>query len=427
MHELIERTFNRIIEESKRAKIILLHPDSRYRSMSVARLVQDDTIPTYYYAFGVDDINLKNFISSTTHHLANQHPTFGRHLNLLPPKVQRDFNTHFDVVLQAFVRELDELSDEPFFFILDEFDKADDADDVQRFVERLSNFSPEQCTIVMNSRELPRLPWVSMITRHHALLLKDDEIIKENFYDFPVTDNPELEVYALGPGYILLNNEYIDDWEGHLPRLLLFFAIDRPVVTRSEICEAFWPDLDIEQAVNVFHVTKRRLHKAMGLDVLVHDGQYYRINPEIPVYYDSMEFVDMLMAGRYDNLDEEFTLWQSIANLYRGPFLHGHDDQWILERRESFLQGYVEALNHIARIRLENGQQELAINIYQQALSADDTREELHRHLMQLYIELGRNTEAAIHYQALVKRLKKAKQEPEDATRTLYEEQIANA
>ena len=53
------------------------------------------------------------------------------------------------------------------------------------------------------------------------------------------------------------------------------------MVTRADICQAFWPELPLDQAVNVFHVTKRRLHKALGFDVLVHEGGHYRVNPAL--------------------------------------------------------------------------------------------------------------------------------------------------
>ena len=169
---------------------------------------------------------------------------------------------------------------------------------------------PSHCQMVINSRTLPRLPWVSLIAQKKAVILHDDMLVSSDFYDMRTEGHPRLEVYALGPGYVLLNGEPIDTWEGHLPRLLFFFALDRPVVTRSEICQAFWPDLDNDQAVNVFHVTKRRLHKALDFDVLVHEGGYYRVNPEVSIYYDIMAFVGALVKGRSPETQDKAAFWQ---------------------------------------------------------------------------------------------------------------------
>src|SRR5690606_23027108 len=136
---------------------------------------------------------------------------------------------------------------------------------------------------------------------------------------------------------------------------LFFFALDRPVITRSEICRAFWPELDTDQAVNVFHVTKRRLHKALEMDVLVHDDGYYRINPALHVDYDVMHFVGKLMDGRDTRLSdsERLAAWQAASDLYRGPFLHGHTDPWITQRREDFRAGYLEALDALAKWKMD--------------------------------------------------------------------------
>ena len=401
LHDHIQPSYQSFLNYSENAKIILLHPSGRYRSVLLARLTGDSNINTFYYALGLDDINLRNFLTSIMHDLSNQHPTFGRHLNLLPKAVHDDPYSNFEVVLQTFIKELVELSDETYFFIFDEFDRSDSADDIQRFIEQLSHHLPMRCKIILNSRTLPRMPWIAMIAKKHAVILKDEHLMREDFYNNRNSEGASLEVFSLGPGYVLLDDYIVDEWEGHLPRLLLFFTLDRPVVTRNEICEAFWPELDDDQAVNVFHVTKRRLHKALELDTLMHDGTYYRMNPDIPFKFDMYDFVEALMVGRHGNPDNPFELWQKVAKLYRGPFLQGHNEQWITERRVAFRAGYIEALDNIASMWYERGNKELALRQYRQAIDTDFSREDIHIKLMQLYAELGRRAEAVGHYRKL--------------------------
>ena len=263
-------------------------------------------------------------------------------------------------LLETFALDLSEMSEEPFLLILDEYDRSDSADDVQMFIERLVDIMPEHCRLVLNSRTLPRLPWVSLIAQKHAVLLQDDRLISQDFYDIATEGENQLQVFALGPGYILMNGESIDNWEGHLPRLLFFFALDRPSITRSEICQAFWPELVTDQAVNVFHVTKRRLHKALDMDVLIHDDGYYRVNPDLAIHYDVMDFVSTLMAGRDEDNPDRMEAWGKAIELYRGPFLQGHSDPWIVERRKDFQAGYLEALTEMARVRLAEDRPEHA-------------------------------------------------------------------
>jgi DNA-binding SARP family transcriptional activator len=418
LHDLIELSYQNFIQQSADARVILLHPRSRYRSILVAKLINAPGMNVFYYAMGPDDINVESFLSGITHDLANQHPTFGRHINILPPKDHENF----EVVLDTFALDLSEMSSENFWLILDEYDRSDSADDVQRFVEKLIARLPPNCRLVINSRTLPRLPWVSLIAQKQAVLLQDEKLISRDFYDIETDGKNKLEVFALGPGYILMDGSSIDSWEGHLPRLLFFFALDRPCITRSEICQAFWPELDTDQAVNVFHVTKRRLHKALDMDVLVHEDGYYRVNPDLAIHYDVMEFVHALMDGRDENNPNRVAAWQKAIEIYRGPFLQGHNDAWILSRRKDFQAGYLEALAQMAYVRLNEDRPEHALSLFQRALAEDATRENLHRDVMQLYTRLGRRSEAAQHYQKLKDEMAKTGKEPSAETKALYEE-----
>jgi DNA-binding SARP family transcriptional activator len=416
LNSLIGASYQAFKERAEDASAILLHPASRYRSVLVAQLMDDPDMRVFYYAMGPDDINIRSFLSGITHDLANQHPTFGHYLNQL----QFETKGNEEALLGAFVADLADLSDTPLLLILDEYDRTDSADDIQAFVEQVILRVPAHCKVAINSRTLPRLPWVSLIAQRKAVILQDDRQVASNFYGMTSDGEMHLEVNALGPGYVLLNEDPISTWEGHLPRLLFFFALDRPVVTRSEICQAFWPDLDNDQAVNVFHVTKRRLHKALDFDVLVHEDGYYRVNPAVSIDYDIMAFVGALVQGRSDEVDDKAAVWQQAIDLYRGPFLQGHSDPWITQRRADYQKGYLEALSQMARIRLEEGRQEHALGLLLRAVGENDRYEPIHRQIMQLYADLGRRSEAAAHYQRLADQLKAEGKEPEAETRELY-------
>lgn len=383
------------------AKIILLHPRSPLRSLLMAKLLGDERVATFYYALDIDDINLRSFLTGITGSLSRQHVSFGRQMNLLPKSVLDDPLRHMESILRTFIAELMEVAEGEFWLALDEFDRADLADDVLRFVERLSHNVPERCKIVLNGRTLPRMPWLAMIAKRHAVIARDEQIVRENLYGIRNVTDASLKVLSLGPGYVFRDDYLVDHWEGHLPRLLLFFAMDRPEVTRNQICETFWPKLEIDQAVNVFHVTKRRLHKAVGADVLAHDGKYYRVAAGIPFYFDAFEFVEALLEGRHGDPADPFELWQHVAKLYRGPFLQGHNEPWILERRDAYEFAYVEALENIARIWEERESYELALHMLTRAIDTDFNRQENHLKLLRLYVRLGRRAEAVAHFRKL--------------------------
>jgi DNA-binding SARP family transcriptional activator len=405
---LLDQCYQSFLYHAEYSHVILLHPDSRYRSLIVAQLLNDPSKRTFYYAFGPDDISVESLVNSMTHDMADQHPTFGRHTHILPDEVWQDTDKNFNAILDAFLRDVAELDEQPFFLILDEYDRGDEADDVQRFIEGLCDYVPDHCCLVINSRTLPRLPWISLAAKRRAVLLLDDQQITTDFYRMNRPDTKySMEVYALGPGFVLLNGQAIDTWEGHLPRLLFFFALDKCVITRSEICEAFWPELDMDQAVNVFHVTKRRLHKALDMDVLVHDEGYYRVNPDMTITYDVMDFVEALIAARNEHTHNRMEAWQRAVDLYRGPFLQGHADPWIVSRRADFRTGFLEALHHIASYWIGEGRNEHALTLYQRAIAEDPFREDIHQEMMLLYAKMGRRSEAAGHYQRLIEDFKR--------------------
>ncbi|MGJ3238929.1 MAG: BTAD domain-containing putative transcriptional regulator [Anaerolineae bacterium] len=418
----MDAAYQALIKQANKFPILLLHPKSRYRSILVAMLINDDDINAFYYALGPDDMTLKAFIEGLIQELVTQHATFGRHLNMLAPHIYDSLGDHIDVLVSQFTQELSELSDEPIIFILDEYDRSDYADDIHNFIEELANHLPENIHIVLNSRTLPRLPWVAMIAKKQAGLLLDDHLVEDNFYSNERDDEPyDLEVFALGQGVVNYQGQRVESWEGHLPRLLFFFALDQPLVTRAEICRSFWPDLAIDQAVNVFHVTKRRLHKALGIDVLIHQDGHYQVNPELNVYYDVLDFVETLVRGRNPDNPDQFEAWQHAATLYQGSFLQGHQESWIQERRHAFRIGYLEALTNMAEAWIQKDRKELALKLYRQALDEDFTREDIHRDMMNLYNDLGRRSEAVAHYQELEKTFRERNIKLSDATRTIYQ------
>ncbi|MDZ4765010.1 MAG: bacterial transcriptional activator domain-containing protein [Chloroflexota bacterium] len=400
---------------------ILLHPRSRYRSLLVARLVSDPELRSFYYALSHNDIRLDSFVTGLMNEIAAQFPLFGYHLNQLSGTDWNDFSQ----LLSAFTADLAELGNEPFLLILDEYDYTDTADAIQTFVEGLIIRIPSHGKIVINSRTLPRLPWLSLMASRHAMILDDDQTVVEHFYNPPKQSTDMLDVRALGPGFVTFNGHTVDIWEGHLPRLLFFFALDRPVITRSEICQAFWATLDAEQAVNVFHVTKRRLHKALNTDVLIHEDGIYRINPNLDLHYDAAEFVTLLLNGRDIANPNRIDAYQRALELYRGAFLLGHSDRWIVERRAHYQIGYLEAINAIAGHWLADQRPEHALSVYQHALVDAEWRETIQCKIMRLYLLMGRRSEAAAQLQRVIEEAHRANRPLETETEQIRIEILA--
>ena len=405
-----------------RNKLLLIHPSSRHRTLLVAALIQDPPCPIYYFALSANDVSLSQFLSSLTHDLADQHSTFGKYLN----DARKEQLDNYEALARATAADLHEIEDSDFILVIDEYDRADTVPEIQTFVEYLLNELPENCHLLINSRSLPRLPWVALVAKNEAVVLRDARLLTSGFYSESFTENPNVEVFALGPGYVMLNGQHVDTWEGHLPRLLFFFALDRPMATRADICQAFWPELPIDQAVNVFHVTKRRLHKALGFDVLMHEGGHYRISQAINLSYDVLDFVSSLLEAR-NTPDKDIAAehWHYAVDLYRGDYLQGHNDEWIVARRADFRSGYLEAIVSLADLQEQAGNDEVALGLYLRATGEASQREDIHREVIRLYGKLGRRSEAAEHYSKVANEMKRQHGlEPSPETQRIYHEAI---
>src|SRR5579859_6714209 len=145
-------------------RLILLHPGSRYRTALVSRMLVDDSLPVFYYAMGSDDIDIPSFVAGFTHDMAEQVPTFGSAINLARLQSPQDLTT----LLEGFAQDIDQLHEEPFILLLDEFDRATIGDDLEMLLEALVDYLPERCRLVISSRKLPRFPWMSLIAQQKA-------------------------------------------------------------------------------------------------------------------------------------------------------------------------------------------------------------------------------------------------------------------
>jgi len=253
--------------------------------------------------------------------------------------------------------------------IIDDADLVNGIEDCQRFLSALVAALPAHCHLLISGRTLPAFPWLPLVAAGEAVVLKSNNLLSSDYYAVPSATGHTLEAFAFGPGHIILDGQLVTDWAGDLPRQMLFFSLDGPAVTREQFCAAFWPDFTLDQAVNVFHVTKRRLHLALGLDALVFDRRQggYRLNPQITLRYDVLSFLENMNAARQANGAIAAVHWQQAANLYEGEYLQDGEYKWMEERRTALRSGYAETLTALADIRQASGDEKAAQGLSQWA------------------------------------------------------------
>jgi DNA-binding SARP family transcriptional activator len=293
-----------------------------------------------------------------------------------------------------------------FTLVIDAFDLADES--VEAWIAALVPGMPDGSQIVLGGRALP----LSLI-RNDGLRGKvrlfplDPERMLIDYTGQPA-ERALLEVYGLGMGQALINGQRIDRWDGMLPRSLFFFFVDRGMVTRDEIFQTFWPTLSIREATNVFHVTKRKISEILGFDLTVYWSGFYRISPDIDLYYDVVKFAEHVQNSVVADDPTAIGLLQNAIDLYQGAFLSTLDMEWATSRREELNQTYAEALSSLAKLEQHQGKPHEALGLYLRAAANQPLREDLARGIMALFTELGQANRALEVYTHLTQELKRS-------------------
>jgi DNA-binding SARP family transcriptional activator len=284
--------------------------------------------------------------------------------------------------------------------ILDECDRANLAE----LENMLSGFLdlPEM-RILLLSRLVPDFIRTNpAISAHTHIVPIDSRLMFPD--DIEAHQKTLLEVRALGSGHVFLNGKPITDWDGELPRNLFFYLIDRGMATRPQIFDAFWPDLPIHEATNVFHVTKRKINEILDLDLTQYSGGFYRIAPNIELVYDVSLFKDLMQRSAVETNNAAYELLERAIWLYKGDFLSGIDSQtntWVNSRRHELIQLYGESLFTQGKLIEQSGDIPVALGLFIRASALNRQREDLAGIIMDLYRKLGLYEDALKTYERI--------------------------
>jgi tetratricopeptide (TPR) repeat protein len=295
------------------------------------------------------------------------------------------------------------LGRDPAVLYLDEFDRLQVNADFHTFVITLAHHLGPNAQVVINARALRAQPWYDLITQGDAVLIGDERAPETGMLSAQGDFKPQIEVYGFGSGLVLVNGQALTRWDGALPRSLFFFLIDRPLLTRDEIFQAFWSELGTKEATNVFHVTKRKISECISSSV--EDGAtyeltryqngYYLPSDRVTRHYDVFEFTESYQrADGAEDPREAYALFQRVIDLYRAPFLTSIDMGWANERRASLRQMLVHSLSSASRLARDFGDQTRALDYALRALALQSASPELHEMAAGLALDSGRTEEA---------------------------------
>ena len=170
---------------------------------------------------------------------------------------------------------------------------------------------------------------------------------------------------------------------------------------REELIEAVWPREGERTIDRNFHPTLSHLRRALEGEErgqvpppLLFRGGVYRLNPEIKWEIDLLQFRQLLDGGRRQvearELERAAETWKSAWRLYRGPFLQGFYDAWVIARREEYQRNYLDLLRDLGDLYLRLARLPDALDAFRAVLVEDPLQEPVHLEVMRIYAHQGR-------------------------------------
>lgn len=156
--------------------------------------------------------------------------------------------------------------------------------------------------------------------------------------------------------------------------VLTHLALRRCPVSRSALAGLLWPEVTEHRARGNLRSTLWRLSKyAPGL--LDGEGNEIALQPATRVdYWEATAWMDRVLSGRATSSD-----LLTDPEPYGRDLVPGYDTDWVCLERERLRQGWIHAVEQLARTLLARGSYGKAIAAALTAIAADPLRESAHR------------------------------------------------
>jgi DNA-binding SARP family transcriptional activator len=213
-----------------------------------------------------------------------------------------------------------------------------------------------------------------------------------------------LTIQTLGKPQVRVSGKLVtlSQWQTLSVRdLFFFFLLSSRPVTKDEIGEAFWPDIDPARLKLRFKNNLYRSRHALGPDAILFDNNQYFFNRHLDYEYDVEEFdshfAQAKIAGR---VEDKIVQLRAATKLWHGSYLQGVDATWVWPERQRLELAFLEALRQLAVLQRQTGDRESALQACQRALEVNSCLEDFHRLAMQLHADGGDRLAVIWQYQA---------------------------
>jgi len=253
--------------------------------------------------------------------------------------------------------------------------------------------------------------------------------------------SPVLRVYLLGQFRVERKNgnewSAIDSriWHRRRARALLgcLLSSSGRRLSREQVMELLWPDLDIDIAANRLNGAVHELRQILEPEIsrpaasrmLRLERDVLEIADSSQIWVDAEAFESLLKdANNCSDPTETEHLLEDAASLYRGSYLLEElYSEWAAPRRDALQRAWIGLLLGLANLRAERGALASAIETLDRLRTAEPTNETALQRLMVLLTRLDRRGEALQVYRQHIAMLERDyENDPLPETHKLYEE-----
>jgi DNA-binding SARP family transcriptional activator len=200
-----------------------------------------------------------------------------------------------------------------------------------------------------------------------------------------------LRIHALGSLRAELDGEPMRRWGGEKAgarqaEAIFAFLFDRGDrgVSKDEILELVWPDVDLDRADVAFHRTMLGLRSALQpgrrargrAGPITFSNDRYRLEPSVVAWSDVAAFQELLSRAGSAPEREAVRLFEQARAMYRGDYLDDcpfyGDSAEVEDRRTSLRQQYVDLLVELGERYARTGDRTAAASCLRQAQSLAD-------------------------------------------------------
>lgn len=224
---------------------------------------------------------------------------------------------------------------------------------------------------------------------------------------------PDLKIHMFASFRVLRNGDPVTSRLGGKGKQLIKLLAADPsrAIPKEVLADSLWPDSEPLAAATSLKVAVHNVRTALepakrnggqGTWIVLRDG-LYGLNPDVPIWIDSVEFLRHWKAGRRAEIAGDHALakaeYHEAAEIYEGDYLADDlYDDWPAIRREELRDVHLQLVDKLAKMHMEERDYENALMYAHRIVAADPCREDAYRILLSAHAAMNNVARAGSWY-----------------------------